>query len=146
MTKVLSEKDVRRATRDWLFRNGWGKNYKEKETHEKGVDIQVQNNKCSRRFFIETKGESKSKSARQVSEVSFVYSLGQIITRMKVVDARYAYNYGLALPESSAKIAIRRIPWQVARKLVLYVFAVNRKKKVKKYSWQDLKKAQKSKK
>lgn len=146
MAKVLSEKDVRRAMREWLFRNGWGRNYKEKEAQEKGVDIQVQNNKWAGYFLIETKGESKSKSARQVSEVSFVYSLGQIITRMKVVDARYAYNYGLALPESSARIAIRRIPWQVARKLILYVFSVNRKGKVKKYSWQDLKKVQKSRK
>lgn len=142
MKKPISEKFVRRAIRDWLFRNGWGKNYKEKETHEKGVDIKVQNNKCPRYFFIETKGESRSKSARQVSEVAFVYSLGQIVTRMKVVDARYAYNYGLGLPESSAKIAIRRIPWQVARKLILYIFSVNRSGKVKKYSWQDLKKIQ----
>ena len=143
MKKVITEKFVRRAIRDWLFRNGWGRNYKEKEASEQGVDIQVQNNKWAGYFLIETKGESKSKSARQVSEVAFVYGLGQIITRMKVVDARYAYNYGLGFPESSAKIAIRRIPWQVARKLCLYIFSVNHGGRVKKYSWQDLKKNQK---
>jgi hypothetical protein len=47
--------------------------------------------------------------------------------------------YALGLPESSAKIAIRRIPWQVAKKLLLYVFSVDRNGKVKQYSWQDFK-------
>jgi hypothetical protein len=142
--KIINEKFVRRAIRDWLFRNGWGYQYKEKETHEQGVDIQVRDNTPhhSRYFFIETKGESNSKSAKSVSEVSFVYSLGQIITRMKVVDARHAYNYGLGLPDSSAKIAVKRIPWQFAKKVCLYVFSVDRSGKVKQYSWQDLKKIQ----
>lgn len=142
----LSELKVRRAIRDWLFANGWAYRYKERETREKGVDIQVQDSVTphhSRYFFIETKGESKAKSARQVSEVSFIYSLGQIVTRMKVVDARHAYNYGLGLPESSAKIAIRRIPWQFANKVCLYIFSVDREGKVKKYTWKDLKKVQK---
>jgi len=62
---------------------------------------------------------------------------------MKVVDARHAYNYGLGLPEASANIAIRRIPWQFARKVCLYVFSVNKSGKVKLYSWQDLRKIQK---
>ncbi len=145
MKKSISEKFVRRAIRDWLFRNGWGYQYKEKETHEKGVDIQVRDNITpyhSRYFFIETKGESSSKSSKSVSEVSFVYSLGQIVTRMKVVDAKHAYNYGLGLPDSTAKIAIRRIPWQFSKKVCLYVFSVDKAGKVKKYSWQDLKKIQ----
>ena len=139
MKKLLSEKFVRRAMRDWLFRNSWGRNYKEKETHEKGVDIQVKNNKWPGFFFIETKGESKNRAG---GEVAFVYGLGQIVTRMKIVD-RYAYNYGLALPESIAKIAIRRTPWRLTRELCLHIFSVNRNGKVKKYSWQDLKKIQK---
>jgi hypothetical protein len=96
-------------------------------------------------YNSEIKGESRIKSARSVSENAFVYSLGQIVTRMKVVDARHAYNYGLGLPESSANIAIRRIPWQFARKVCLYVFSVNSTGKVKLYSWQDLKKIQKEK-
>jgi len=65
MKKFISEKFVRRAIRDWLFRNGWGLNYIEKETHEQGVDIKVRNSRYSRYFFIETKGESSSKSARK---------------------------------------------------------------------------------
>lgn len=139
--KIISEKFVRRAIRDWLFRNGWGRNYIEKETHEQGVDIKVCHNKYSRYFFIETKGESSAKSAKSQKETAFVYSLGQIITRMKVGSARY--YYGLGLPVSSAVIAIRRIPWQVGKKLLLYIFSVDSAGKVKRYAWQDLRIIQK---
>ena len=66
-----------------------------KETHEQGVDIKVCHNKYSRYFFIETKGESSAKSAKSKKETVFVYSLGQIITRMKVGSARYYYGLGL---------------------------------------------------
>lgn len=134
MKKVLSEKFVKQAIIKWLFRNGWGRNLEVGELHDKGVDVKVRNNKFSRYFLIETKGEGK---IRQADEVAFVYSLGQIITRMKTGAARY--YYGLGLPESSARIAVRRIPWQVAKKLLLYVFSVDNYGKVTQYSWQDIK-------
>jgi len=67
--------------------------------------------------------------------------LGQIITRIKVGNARY--YYALGLPASSAAIAIRRIPWQVAKKLLLYIFSVDGNGKVKRYSWKELKIVQK---
>ncbi len=141
--KILSERDVQLAILNWLYKNGWGTHPHIKETSEKGVDIRVQNDKVhSKYFFIETKGESSSKHAKSISEVSFIYSLGQIVTRMKVVDARYSYNYGIALPEHGANIAVRRVPWQFARKVCLYIFSVSRDKKVKRYSWQNLKKIQ----
>ncbi len=140
MKKVLSERDVRRAFRQWLFRNDWGRNCIEKETHEQGVDIQVCHNRYSRYFLIETKGESSSASAKSQRETAFVYSLGQIITRMNVGKARY--YYGLGLPAPSATIAVRRIPWQVAKKLLIYVFSVDSKGKVTKYGWQQMKKVQ----
>lgn len=88
MQRTILEKFVRRSIRDWLFRNDWGRNYIDKETSEHGVDIRVRHNKYPRYFFIETKGESSSKSAKSVRKVVFVYSLGQIITRMKVGNAR----------------------------------------------------------
>jgi len=138
MKKPLSEKFVKQAIIKWLFRNGWGRNLEVGELRDRGVDIKVRNNKFARYFLIEAKGEGK---IRQADEVAFVYSLGQIITRMKVGAARY--YYGLGLPESSAKIAIRRLPWQVAKKLLLYIFAVNKNGKVKQYSWRDLKAVQK---
>jgi hypothetical protein len=140
MGKIITERFVRRSVITFLARKGWDRGLREKETAERGVDIKVRHNKYARYFFIETKGESLSKSAKSVSEVAFVYSLGQIITRMKVGSARY--YYGLGLPESSARIAIRRIPWQVAKKLLLYVFSVNNMGKVIQYSWRDLKKIQ----
>jgi len=138
MRALLTEKFVKKSIIRWLFRNGWGTNLEVGELRDKGVDIRVRNNKFSRYFMIETKGESK---ISQGQEVAFIYSLGQIITRMKVGAARY--YYGLGLPEASARIAIRRIPWQIAKKLLLYIFSVDRKGKVKQYFWRDLKLIQK---
>lgn len=137
MPAILSERTVRRAIRDYLSRNGWNRGCREKETHEQGVDLKVRHNDYSRYFLIETKGESSAKSARSICETAFVYSLGQIITRMDVGKARY--YYGLGLPESSARIAVRRIPWQVAKKLFLYVFSVDAEQKVKMFSWKEMK-------
>lgn len=137
MKKLSSEKFVKKSIVRWLFRNGWGTNLEIGELRDKGVDIRVRNNKFCRYFIIETKGESK---IRQGQEVAFVYSLGQIVTRMKVGNARY--YYGLGLPYASAKIAIRRLPWQISRKMLLYVFSVDKKGKVKQYSWKDLKASQ----
>jgi len=139
MQKPLTEKFVKQSIVKWLFRNGWGRNLKVGELRDQGVDIRVKNNKVSRFFLIETKGEGKT---RQVNESAFVHSLGQIITRMKT-GGTTRYYYGLGLPELSAKIAIRRIHWQVAKKLLLYIFSVSRDGKVKQYAWQDLKKFQK---
>ena len=137
MQKPLSEKFVKQSIIKWLFRNGWGRNLEVGELRDRGVDIRVSHNDYARYFLIETKGEGK---IRRADEVAFVYSLGQIITRMKAGRARY--YYGLGLPEASAKIAIRRVPWQVAKKLLLYIFSVDKSGKVKQYSWQDLKKIQ----
>jgi len=134
MKKLTSEKFVKQSIIKWLFRNGWGRNLEVGELRDKGVDIRVRNNKFSRYFLIETKGESK---IRQGQEVAFVYSLGQIITRMKIGGST-RYYYGLGLPESSAKIAVRRLPWQVAKKLLLYIFSVDKNGKIKLYSWKEL--------
>ena len=133
--KILSEDFVKNSVIKWLSANGWGY-FQFGGLRDKGVDIKAKHQKYSRYFFIEAKGEGK---IRQADEVAFVYSLGQIITRMKA-DKSTRYYYGLALPESSAKIALRRLPWHVAKKLLLYVFAVDRKGKVIQYSWKDLKK------
>ena len=140
MRKILKERFVRRAIINYLARKGWDRGLREKETAEHGVDIKVRHNKYARYFFIETKGESLSKSAVACRETSFICSLGQIITRMKTGNARY--YYGIGLPESVSKIAVRRIPWQIAKKLLLYVFSVNSTGKVKQYAWPDLKKIQ----
>lgn len=140
MPQVISERFVRRAIITYLARKGWDRGLREKETSEHGVDIKVRHNQYARYFFIETKGDSSCKSAKSAREVAFVYSLGQIVTRMKAGSARY--YYGVGLPEACAKIAIRRIPWQVAKKLLLYVFSVGNNGKVLQYSWKELKYSQ----
>lgn len=141
MARIISERFVRRCIINYLARKGWDRGLREKETTEHGVDIKVRHNKYARYFFIETKGGSTSKSAKSVREVAFVCSLEQIITRMKVGNARYYYGLGLA--ESSAAIAIRRIPWQIAKKLLLFIFSVREDGKVKLYDWKELKHYQK---
>jgi len=131
--KLLDEEFVKRQIIMWLSTNGWGRNLQFGSLKDKGCDIRVQNNRYGVYFIIETKGESK---IRQGQEVAFVYSLGQIITRMKVGKGQY--KYGLGLPESSARIAIRRIPYQIATKLRIHIFSVDRMGKVKLYSPKDL--------
>ena len=116
----------------------------EKDLHEKGCDLilkDVFNKYEARRFLIECKGKSYAKSARAVNETIWLFALGQLVSRIKVI-AKHAYKYGLGLPEVSAKKALLRIPWQVARHLCLYVFSVDDKGKVKEYSPKDFKKFQ----
>jgi len=142
-TKVITEEMVKNAIIRWLSRNGWGTNLKFGCLRERGVDIKVRHNKYARYFLIETKGEGSinSKSRNAQKETHFVFGLGQIVTRMNCGGST-RYYYGLGLPESSAKIALRRLPWQVAKKLLLFVFAVDEKGDVNQYSWKELKKVQ----
>ena len=113
----------------------------EKDLHEKGCDLvlkDVFNKHEARRFLIECKGKSYAKSAKSVNETVWLYALGQLMTRMKVI-ALHAYKYGLGLPEVSAMKALRRIPWQTARHLCLYIFSVDDEGKVKEYSPKNFK-------
>ena len=134
----MKEDFVKNSIIKYLSRSEWGTNLQFGALHEHGVDIKVRHNRYSRYFFIECKGQGIGRGS---SEVAFVYSLGQIISRMKS-GGTTRYYYGLGLPEKSAKIALRRLPWQVAKKLLLYVFSVNVDGKVVRYSWQELKKHQ----
>ncbi len=137
--KFLTEEFIKNAIIRYLSRKEWGTNLQFGNLRERGVDIKVRHNRYSRYFLIECKGEGE---VGKHHEVAFVYSLGQIITRMKS-GGTTRYYYGLGLPEKAAKIALRRLPWQVAKKLLLYVFSVDKAGKVGQYSWQDLKRNQK---
>ena len=113
----------------------------QKDLYEKGCDLvlkDVFNKHQARRFLIECKGKSYAKSAKSVNETVWLYALGQLITRMKVI-ARHAYKYGLGLPEVSAEKALRRIPWKAARDLSLYIFSVSDNGEVTEYSPKDFK-------
>ena len=134
----MTEEFVKNSIIKYLSRNEWGTNLQFGSLHERGVDIRVRHNRYSRYFLIECKGEG---TGRTSNEVAFIYSLGQIITRMKSDRTTRCYH-GLGLPARAATIALRRLPWQVAKKLLLYVFSVSAEGKVTKYAWQDLKKKQ----
>lgn len=138
----MTEEYVKNSIIKYLSRKEWGTNLQFGGLRERGVDIKVRHNRYSRYFLIECKGQG---TGRGSSEVAFVYSLGQIISRMKS-SGTTRYYYGLGLPEISAKIALRRLPWQVAKKLLLYVFSAGQAGSVKQYSWQDLRKVQRLKK
>jgi len=114
----------------------------QKDLHENGCDLvlkDVFNKHQARRFLIECKGKSYAKSAKSVNETVWLYALGQLITRMKVAEAKYAYEYGLGLPKVSADKALKRIPWQAAKLLCLFIFSVDDDGKVTKYSPKDFK-------
>ncbi len=145
---MMTEEFVKNSIIKFLSRSGWGTNLQFGSLRERGVDIKVRHNRYSRYFLIECKGQGKSSNAKSNNshkEVAFVYSLGQIITRMKTGGST-RYYFGLGLPDDSAKIALRRLPWQVAKKLLMYVFSVTSNGKVTQYFWQDLKKVQELKK
>lgn len=139
--KKITEKFVEQCILKHLAAKGWDYNVKTKGLHEKGCDIVVtssRNKNKATRFYIEVKGKSYAKSAKSVNETIWLYTLGQILTRMSVI-AKHAYKYGLGLPEVSAQKALKRIPWQAARHLCLYIFSVDDKGVVTEYSPKDFK-------
>ena len=131
--KAITEDFVKNSIIKWLSSNGWG-HFKFDDLHTHGVDIRARNIKYPRYFYVETKGLGKNRSS---AETGFIYSLGQIATRMK--DDKSTRNYyALGLPEKSAKIALRRLPWQVAKKLLLSILSVSDDGVVTQYTWKEL--------
>ena len=137
-SKILREEFVKSKTIEWLNKNGWSNYPKYRSGKEKGVDIRVCNNRYGTYFLIEVKGQSTNRSG---DETGFIYSLGQIITRMNVNQST-GYRYGIALPHTIAQRALRRLPWRIAKRLRLSVFSVDSSGKVKESRWKDLKKKQ----
>lgn len=135
--KILTEEFIKRSVIKFLINLGWSKNLEYDDLRAQGVDIKVTHSKYGRTFFIEAKGASRNRSG---SEVAFIYSLGQIITRMKNPKARY--YYGIALPERSAKIALRRLPYQFAVSACVHIFSVDHDGVVYWYKPVDIKKYQ----
>jgi len=113
--KIISEDFVKNSIIKWLSANGWG-HFQFGDLHQQGVDIRAKHHQYSRYFLVEAKGQGK---IRQADEVAFVYSLGQIITRMKT-NKTTRYYFGLGLPDVSAKIALRR--FQIVEKSADEVF------------------------
>lgn len=135
----IREDFVQNKIIEWLSRNDW-RLVKLATLSEAGVDIKARHNKYSRYYLIECKGTNGSSSG---NEVAFVYSLGQIITRMNT-SGKTRYYYGLGLPKGSADKAVKRIPYQIAKKLLLHIFSVDKKGNVVRYMPADLEKIQKN--
>ena len=134
--KKINEKFVKDSIIMWLSKNGWGY-FKYGDKYEQGVDIKASRHRFSEHFWIEAKGQGKTS---QIDYSYFLVSLGQIITRMKRIEKTTRYKFALGLPYASAKIALRRLPWQVAKTLSLYILSVDQNRNVTQYSWHDLKK------
>lgn len=149
MSKLLTEDFVQEKIVEYLHASGWSKSLKAKGLREHGVDIKVRNDKFSRYWLIEVKGDASpnAKYPRSHREVNFNLALGQIITRMKSNGARgykYRYKYGVGYPASFKSIAVRRLPYDVCDKLNLYLFFVDEDGVVEMFDWKMLKKSQES--
>jgi hypothetical protein len=136
-TRDISEDFVQTRVIEWLSKNHW-RLVKVATLKERGVDIKAVHSRYSRYYLIECKGSNNSSS----EEVAFIYALGQIITRMNT-SGTTRYYYGIALPKRSADKAVKRIPYQLAKKLLLHVFSVDKKGNVVRYLPADLEKIQK---
>lgn len=147
-TKLLTENFVQDKIIDYLTNNGWSKCLKSKSLKEHGVDIKVRNNKVSRYWLIECKGDASptAKYPKSHREVNFNLALGQIINRMQTAGTRaykYRYKYGVGYPSSFKEIVLRRLSYDVCDKLNLYVFFVNEVGKVDLYDWRNIRDYQK---
>jgi hypothetical protein len=145
--KLLSEKFIQKSIIEHLFQKGWSRDLRAKESHEHGVDIKVRHHRYARYWLIECKGDASktAKSPRANREVCFTLGLGQIITRMKSDGKRgykYGYKYGVGYPEWFRDPVIRRLPYNVADKLNLYVFLVAEDGSVDILDWKELKNLQ----
>jgi len=143
--QILTETFVQESLVRYLADNGWNGSLKGAELWEHGVDIKVRNDKFSRYWLIEVKGDpsAKVKNPSGSRSSSFNSALGQIITRMNRSGKRsykYGYKYGIAFPASFRKMAIKKLPFDVMDKLNLYLFFVDSKSNVEEIDWKTMKK------
>jgi len=145
--KLLTEDFVQEAIIKHLNTDGWSTSLRSKTLKEHGVDIKVRNDKVSRYWLIECKGDASpnAKFPKSHREVNFNLALGQIITRMQTTGTRgykYRYKYGVGYPTSFRSIVVRRLPYDVCDKLNLYLFFVDENGIVEMLGWKELKKLQ----
>lgn len=115
------------------------------DLHGHGADIVMTGgSRNGERFIIECKGKSYAKSANSINKEGWLNALGQIITRMNTGrtiksgirkgEPNRAYKYGLGLYETAAKVALRRIPKEIAKTLNLYIFSCNDKGEIEMFT------------
>jgi len=141
--EIITEDFVQKCVIDHLKNNGWNTSMQSAELWEQGVDIKVRNDKFSRYWLIEVKGDPSIivKSPTGSMSSSFNSAVGQIITRMHRNGKRaykYGYKYGVAFPVSFKKMVLRKIPFDVMDKLNLYLFFVDKLGNVEEMSWRNV--------
>lgn len=141
--EIITEDFIQGSVVAYLKENGWSTSLQNAELWEQGVDIKVRNDKFSRYWLIEAKGDpsSKVKSPSGSMSSSFNSAVGQIITRMHrngVRGYKYGYKYGIAFPISFKKMVMRKIPHDVMDKLNLYLFFVDKIGSVEEVDWKKL--------
>lgn len=142
--EIITEDFVQNAIVKHLEANGWSKSLQSSELWEQGVDIKVRNNRYSRYWLIEAKGDPslKVKNPSGSQSSSFNSAVGQIITRMHrngKSGYKYGYKYGVAFPLSFRKMVLRKIPFDVMDKLNLYLFFVDKIGNVEELDWKKIK-------
>ena len=152
MDVLLTEDYITNAVKDYLINKENGNWHEDRlkmsKLHEHGADIVLKGGKRnSETFVIECKGKSYSKTADSANKEVWLVALGQLVTRMntkRVIQSgkskgriNTAYKYGLGLYWVTAKVALRRIPKQIAKTLNLYIFSVNDMGVVKQFSYKD---------
>lgn len=116
--------------------------------HGHGPDIVLVGGKSGKeRFIIECKGKSYAKAHNSINKEGWLNALGQLVTRMNTSrtiksetnkgEPNRAYKYGLGLCEISAKVALRRIPGEIAKTLNLYIFSCDDEGNVMMYTPKD---------
>ena len=97
-----------------------------KTLREQGVDITAKHINYNRYFLVEVKGESPetARNSRSGREVRFIYSVGQIMTRIR---PERDYRYGLAFPASYRTLATSRLHYSLLRQLHIHLFFVDDK-------------------
>lgn len=145
---VIKEPFVINSLIEYLRLNGWSKSLRSAELWEQGVDIKVRNDRFSRYWLIEAKGDPSEevKSPGGSMSSSFNSAVGQIITRMHSKGKRgykYRYKYGVSFPASFRKMILKKMPFDVMDKLNLYLFFVNKTNRigenVEEIDWKKLK-------
>lgn len=142
--EIITEDFVQKSLVKYLEEKGWSKSLRSAELWEQGVDIKVCNNRFSRYWLIEAKGDPSIKVKNPVGSMSssFNSAVGQIITRMQRKGKRgykYGYKYGIAFPVSFRKMVLKKMPYDVLDKLNLYIFFVSNTGKVEEIDWEKLK-------
>lgn len=145
--EIIDEIFVVDSVINYLKNKGWSLSLKKAELHEKGVDIKVKNDKFSRYFLIEAKGDPKEKVKSPLGSISSNVNsaIAQIISRMHTDRKRgykYGYKYGVAFPTSHRNKVLKSLPYDVMDKLNMHIFLVDNSGNVEEFGYKEVKNKQ----